>query len=130
MVKDKKVNKKISKKAVIIVAVCLIAVIGAVSYFIFGNLSKLGFKDNGFNASDRGGNFQPNPITEEIKNEITSFFESFPSSSEIEEYCNTNINYCMYYCMDINKTAEICSELNQTMPTPNGVLGNMSGEKR
>jgi len=107
MKKKKGIN---TKKVIIISAISLIVVIiGVSAYFIFGHSIRREF---------RGGNFQP--PNETTKNEITSFFGSSPSSSEIEDYCRNNSMYCFYYCKEINPSSEICSQIMNYTHLPGG----------
>lgn len=113
------VNKKGEKKRlkwIIISASFFVAIILVAGYFYFHlQLNSRNHRPNGF----PGGNFSQgeNPFTEQTKNEITSFFESSPSSSEIEDYCNENSMYCFYYCREINSDNDFCNQLmNNTQP--------------
>lgn len=52
-----------------------------------------------------------NPIDEETKNQIISFFESTNNLDEIKSYCETNYMYCNYYCREINQEHEVCKQV-------------------
>lgn len=107
-----KKKKKSPKKLIIILSIFFITLIIAGS-LIFINLTKKDFREHFFqkreNDFDRKENFST--INKTIQKEITSFFESSPSSFEIEEYCNENPMYCKYYCTEINFNNDICSQL-------------------
>ena len=80
---------------------------GAIGYFLYGMINPRG------PGSMKESNFQNNnfEIGEEIEQEIISFFESNPLSSEIESYCGENTMYCIYYCREINSEYEICDNI-------------------
>jgi hypothetical protein len=104
MKKEKKVKSK--NKAVVFVVCFAILILGVSAYFIFGNSHKKDFER---------GNFQP--LDSVTQDKITSFFESFPSSYEIENYCKENPRYCMDYCREINPKDENCVQMmNFTKP--------------
>jgi hypothetical protein len=71
---------------------------GIASYFIFNN-------------QPRRGNFNNFQLTESQVNEIITFFNSNPNSTEIQSYCQQNKNYCFYYCRDMNQSNEICKNM-------------------
>jgi hypothetical protein len=107
MKKEKMVKHK--KKAVIFIVCFVVLIIGVSIYFIFGHSPR---KDFG------RGSFQP--LDKETQNTITSFFESSPSYSDIENYCKENPNYCMNYCREINPHDENCvNVMNFTKPLGN-----------
>lgn len=118
-------KKRSTKKIIAVSAVCLVS-FGIIAYFIFTNVvgKNPGPHPNGgngfpMNNSEMRGGFQP--LDDTTKNQITSFFESSPSSSEVETYCNENRNYCFYYCMDMKGSNEFCTELlNNTQMPPGG----------
>jgi len=119
-------KKRSAKKIIIASAVCLAAV-GIITYFIFENSMKGDFGNgrpmggNNFpmNNSEMRGGFQQ--LDDTTKNQITSFFEGSPPSSEVETYCNENGNYCFYYCIDMKGTNDFCTELlNNTQMPPGG----------
>jgi uncharacterized protein YneF (UPF0154 family) len=125
---EKKKGKKGAKKIIIISAVCLILIVIG-GYFILGSVIKRNPENRNFN-SDRRGNFTQNqtPLSEETKNEITSFFGSSPSSSEIQTYCANNRSYCFYYCRETgqnNSEIDFCKQL-KNLPYLN--RSNKSGE--
>jgi hypothetical protein len=99
------------KKTIVILTICLgIVIIGTAAYFIYEHSIKRGFRGGNFPDRAEGErNFQP--PNETIQQEITSFFESSPSASEIEDYCGTNGMYCMYYCRNMNPNSKICSQI-------------------
>lgn len=74
---------------------------GLIGYFLSGLIIK---SESEF---VRNQNFQ---IDENTKNEIINFFDSNPSDEEIENYCQENRMYCMYYCMEINQNHSMCKE--------------------
>jgi hypothetical protein len=107
MKKEKKV--KSSKKAVVFVVCFAVLILIVSAYFILENSHKKDF---------RRGNFQP--MDSATKEKITSFFESSPSFSEIEDYCRENSMYCMNYCREINPENENCVQImNSTKPLGN-----------
>jgi hypothetical protein len=121
-------KKKSARKIIIISAICII-VLGVAAYFISENFMKRNFRGNshfpdgrenfGFpNDSERKGGFPS--INETTKKEITSFFETSPSSSEVEDYCNKNKEYCFYYCINTKGDNEFCKGMNNTKMSPRG----------
>jgi len=103
-------EKNNHKKIIIIFVVLIIIISGVSAYFIFGHSTRRNFRGENFPNEENGGrNFQS--LNESTKNEITSFFESSPSSSEVEYYCDKNKEYCFYYCADMNEDNEFCEEL-------------------
>jgi len=78
-------------------------VVGVIlGFFIFGSGSKHqefrqeNFGNNNFNIDE---------------NEIINFFDSSPSDTEIESYCQENPVSCMYYCREIKPELEICGSI-------------------
>jgi hypothetical protein len=107
MKKEKKVKHK--KKAIIFIVCFAVLILGVSAYFIFEHSPRRDF---------RGGNFQP--LNQTTQDKITSFFESSPSYSDIENYCKENPVYCMYYCREMNTQESVCSEImNFTIPRGN-----------
>ena len=86
---------------------------GSATYLILNN-----FRNHSF---AKGGNFN---LDENTKNQITSFFESSPSQTQLDDYCNQNRMYCIYYCRQVNPSSELCAGiLNSTnfqRPSPQG----------
>jgi flagellar basal body-associated protein FliL len=59
------------------------------------------------------GNFQ---LTQAQIDGITSFFNSNPTSDEVQSYCSQNREYCFYYCRNVDSTNLICTDIiNQSM---------------
>ncbi len=114
-------NKKKGIKKIIIPSIICVIVLGIAAYFIFENFMKKDFRENPDypDDSERRGGFPS--LNETTKAKITSFFESSPSSSEIEDYCNKNRGYCFYYCVNMKGNNEFCKELmNNTKMPPGG----------
>ncbi len=74
---------------------------GTIGYFSHNLISKSTPKMN-------GKEFE---IDNQTKSEIMSFFNSSPSDSEVESYCQENRKNCVYYCTEINEEHEICSQI-------------------
>ena len=113
-------NKKKSKqpknktKKIIIISLISLAIIFALGFFVYDNFIRKDFR-HGFNfpgnyTSGRRGNYT---LDETTQTQITSFFQSSPSSSEVQDYCNQNPMYCGYYCRNINPEDSACTEINQ-----------------
>ncbi len=100
---NKKMEKNISKLVVgLVIGILLGLIIGGVaSYFIF----------NGHRSFPRGNNFQLN-LSESQISDVTSFFNSSHSSTEITSYCEQNSIDCIYYCRNINQNEEVCQNMN------------------
>ena len=92
------------KAAKIIIVIFSVLIISGGS--ILGTLYFTGFFTRNRNFSRQ--NFQLNES--QIK-DINSFFNSNPSSNEIQTYCTNNRGYCFYYCRQ-NPTSSSCSQLN------------------
>ena len=109
-------KKKSMQKPIIIISKFFVVLV-ITTCIIFQNFTKENSREHDFqkgeNGFNRGENFQP--LDEITQDEITSFFENSPSSSEIEEYCIENPMYCGYYCMEINSELEICSQMQPPM---------------
>jgi hypothetical protein len=116
-------KKKKSVKKIITISIICIILLGAASYFIFGN--SIRNPNFHFNSSNRGGNFQPpqTSLSDEEKANVTSFFENFPSSTEVDAYCKEYKPYCFYYCIEMRGDNEFCKELmNNTQMSSRGEL--------
>lgn len=116
---------KRSKIAILIGIVAIIAV-GAFFYFTdgknnsdfpdrnfpLGNINST--REENFNKSfSPQGNFsQEVNLNDETKKEIAEFFGSSPSLEESIKYCSSSSINCMYYCMEVDRENQICSELN------------------
>ncbi len=50
-------------------------------------------------------------LSQEEIDSITSFFESTDDLNEIEDYCENNRMNCAYYCMNVDSSNEICSQM-------------------
>lgn len=117
----KKKNNQIKLTKIIVISVLCSVLILVSAYFIFFNHPR---NFNGFHSKD--GRMGNSPITPEIENEITSFFESSPSDQEIENYCSENPQYCGYHCM--NDEADFCENFKfQGMPPNETREFNYSG---
>lgn len=126
-----KVKKKGAKKILVISLICII-VLSTATYFIFGNsinriIKGSNFPERGnqlpFNASDKGGNFQPpqSSLSDEEKANATSFFGNSPSSTEVDAYCKEYKSYCLYYCIEMRGDNEFCKEfMNNTQMRSRG----------
>jgi hypothetical protein len=126
-----KAKKKGAKKMLVLSLVCII-ILSIAIYFILGNfinriIKGYNFPERGnqfpFNASDKGGNFQPpqSSLSDEEKSSITSFFENSPSSTEVDAYCKEDKPYCLYYCIEMRGDDEFCKEfLNNTQMRSRG----------
>nr|MBA4405627.1 hypothetical protein [Nanoarchaeum sp.] len=55
-------------------------------------------------------------LDNQTKAEITYFFEVTPDLTEVEVYCENNRNYCAFYCMEVNRTHEVCNNLRREPP--------------
>lgn len=69
------------------------------------------------NVIDKPRGFVGRPdfqLDNSTKEEITHFFNVTSDISEIQNYCENNREYCMYYCMEINRDHEIC-EISKDM---------------
>jgi len=85
-------------------------IVGIIVGLIMGSLAGYFYADK----SSRGDFGNPNfngQIDEDQKTEVTVFFESNYNQSEITNYCNANINFCFYYCRQINPDNNLCKNI-------------------
>lgn len=114
MKKKNSSQKKNKTKKIIVISIISFLIIAAAGFFVYDNFIKKDFR-HGFNftgnyTSGRRGNYT---LSETTQNQITSFFQSSPSSSEVQDYCSQNPMYCGYYCRKINPNDNACTEVNQ-----------------
>lgn len=116
---EKSKNKKKRNKILIIVGICVV-VVAVGLFFILKDNSKNKF-DKNFPGGEMPGDFQGGPggmhmqnLTDDEISEVEDFFNSSPDDSEIESYCQENMNYCMYYCME-NSESDYCESLMPSM---------------
>jgi hypothetical protein len=107
----KKKEKKIKPVIIILSVIVFVGIIFGVLYFtrVFNNHGRFpGNFQPGQMPNGSRGNFQ---LNESQISEVTSFFNSNPSSTEVETYCNNNRNSCFYYCKTINSNSEFCNQI-------------------
>jgi len=112
-----KKNKSGKRQGIIIAVVILaIIIIGVFVYFRGDFVKNDRLDDSGKfnqpNSSERPFNQPPNMQLNETQiQEVTSFFDSATDSEEIQKYCQSNRNSCMYYCSQVNQSNEFCSQM-------------------
>jgi len=94
---------------IILVAVLLMSnlFLGYMLFFHKNRPNSQGFPNQGF---------QDIQLTDEQKQNVTSFFSSTTDAAKINDYCSQNRMECFYYCRDINPNNELCSQLMQRRP--------------
>ena len=80
-------------------------IIGLVVGGVMGSLYGSKFHRGNF------GNLNNIQISEESQSEVTIFFESNPDQATLDAYCQNNMNSCMYYCRELNRNNELCSQI-------------------
>ena len=114
MKKQTTVPKRSSKKLVIALVV-IIVLAGVIAGFIYfhnaNNRGKFNHSRGQWqNSSRMGGNFQLNQTQ---ISDISSFFNSNPSSDQISSYCLNNRGACFYYCRNVNSNLTMCSQMQR-----------------
>ncbi len=110
-----------------IIALALVAA-GSTSYLIYSHVhSQSRFRQGGGNFS-RGGFSLDNATIAQIEN----FFDSNPDNQSVQSYCQQNPMYCGYYCVKINPSNDLCSEIqmpgfNRTGMSAGRPQENMTG---
>jgi hypothetical protein len=109
-------KKKEGKKRIkwILMGISLILAVGFLVGYLYyhssfhnrGQFPGENFPPNGFNGTKEIN------LSESQINEISSFFDSNPSTSDMENYCIDNRGYCFYYCRNINPNSDVCSLIN------------------
>jgi hypothetical protein len=92
----------------VIIVILIIACIGA--YFYFKTIHSQRFSQR----------FQ---LNQSQIQDVTDFFNSNPSSEQIQTYCKENRN-CLYYCRNINSENDYCRQLNSNIISGNHTRGN------
>ena len=105
---------------VVIIVIIILIIIGITAGYLYYK----GFFNNKQPRFPRQ-NFQ---LNESQINEVTSFFNSSPTSEQIQNYCNASRMNCFYYCRNINPENNYCKELvNFTQGQGNRTrMGNFS----
>ena len=112
------------KKWIIFLVIGLIVAGGIIMYIILNHPNdrpspgmNRGRNPPGPGVYNQSGNFTRNAqLDDKTKEEIISFFKSTQDINQIKDYCDKNRFYCMYYCMEIDKNNEICSQMQQQRP--------------
>ena len=94
----------------IIIAIIIILVIGGIGVAVYFATDTNEFQFGNKNEEKLNGS-RMQELTEEQISEIQAFFDSNPSNSEIESYCQENRMYCGYYCTQINPNHEYCENM-------------------
>lgn len=98
--------KKAKSRFVIIGVIIIVLILIILGYLYFTGFSKDDFRENHGNPER---NLQ---LTDSQINEVTSFFDSNPTSQQIQDYCEKDRMNCAYYCRNINSDNDYCKQLN------------------
>jgi hypothetical protein len=110
--KNKKEKKKFKPFIIITSIIIILGIIFSVLYFT-GAFNKYGKFHGNFQPGQmqKGSQMENFKLNESQINEVTSFFNSNPSSTSLDDYCKTNRGSCFYYCRDINSNDENCKQI-------------------
>lgn len=106
--------KEKNRKSIIIFSIIFLVVGLGSGYILGSNISKNKIP-SGFDNMNGAENFGRLNLSDSVKTNITNFFESSPSNSEVSSYCQENPSYCIYYCSEIDSGNDICDKFGGAM---------------
>ena len=111
---------KKSNKVYYIIGIVVVIILAVIGYLYF-----TGFFNRG--PGRPGGPGQRNiQLSQTQIDDVTNFFSTSPSSSDIQTYCSQNRQNCFYYCRTINPQEPYCTQMMNFTRGGNRTRGNFT----
>ena len=107
-------NKSGNSLTIILIVLAAVIVIGAcIGGYLYFNSNKPA--SNNYSGQSpqnyQNGSGRPIQLNQSQIDDVTSFFNTNPSATDIQTYCSTNRINCAYYCRTINPSTAYCKTM-------------------